>query len=352
MNFMKSHRRWNPLKEEWVLVSPLRCQRPWRGAVEKVFEEKLPQYDPECYLCPGNRRASDKVNPQYKDVYAFTNDFAALRPLESSQIESLKELAGIIHSKVEQGTCRVVCFSPKHDLTLPELDLSAVRHVVDLWVEEYENLGAKSYINHVLIFENKGLMMGCSNPHPHGQIWATESIPNIPAKSLVSQEAYFAKYKRKLLSDYLEWELKEGERIIAKNEHWVVLVPFWATWPFETMVLPRRLVGAITELTEEEKDAWAAILKNITTRYDNLFNTSFPYSMGIYQRPTDGGEWAGHHLHQIFLPPLLRSATVRKFMVGFELCAEPQRDITAERTAAQLRECSIKHYKSIPSESK
>lgn len=345
MNLMTSHRRWNPLQKEWVLVSSSRCKRPWNGATEKVAEEKRPEYDPECYLCPGNRRASGEVNPQYKDVYAFNNDFAALMPPESSQIESLKDISGIIRLKVERGICRVICFSPRHNLTLPELDLPALRRVVDLWVEEYQNLSAKLHINYVLIFENKGQMMGCSNPHPHGQIWATESIPNIPAKSLASQEAYFAKYGTKLLCDYLEWELKEGERIIVKNEDWVVLVPFWAVWPFETMILPRRPVDAITELTEDEKDAWAAILKNITTRYDNLFKTSFPYSMGIYQRPTDGGEWAGHHFHQIFLPPLLRSATVRKFMVGFELCAEPQRDITPEQAAARLRECSTKHYK-------
>ena len=345
MNLMTSHRRWNPLKEEWVLVSSLRCERPWRGAVEEVAEEKRPEYDPECYLCPGNKRGSGETNPHYKDVYAFNNDFSALTSPENTQIESLRDLGGIIRLRVERGICRVICFSPRHDLTLPEFDLPALRRVVDLWVEEYQNLSTKLYINHVLIFENKGRMMGCSNPHPHGQIWATESIPNIPAKSLASQESYFAKHGTKLLSDYLEWELKEGERIIAKNEHWVVLVPFWAVWPFETMVLPRRPVGAITQLTEDEKDAWAAILKNITTRYDNLFRTSFPYSMGIYQNPSDGQEWAGHHLHQIFLPPLLRSATVRKFMVGFELCAEPQRDITAEEAAARLQKCSTKHHK-------
>lgn len=350
MNLMTSYRRWNPLKEEWVLVSTLRLERPWRGAVEKVTKEKLPQYHPKCYLCPGNKRAGGQTNPQYKDVYAFNNDFPALMPPETPEIESLEALGGIIRLRGERGICRVTCFSPRHDLTLPELDLPALRRVVDLWLEEYQNLSAKSHINHVLIFENKGQMMGCSNPHPHGQIWATESIPNIPARSLSSQESYFAKHGSKLLSDYLEWELKEGERIITENEYWVVLVPFWAVWPFETMVIPRRPVGAITELTENEKDAWGAILKNITTRYDNLFKTSFPYSMGIYQRPTDSREWTGHHLHQIFLPPLLRSANVRKFMVGFELCAEPQRDITAEQTAARLRECSTKHYKLVGTE--
>ena len=345
MRLMTSHRRWNPLKQEWVLISPQRWKRPWSGAVEEVSHEKIPEYDPECYLCPGNRRASGETNPEYKDVYAFDNDFSALMAPREEDAESLEHLNGIIRSKGERGICRVICFSPRHNLTLPELDLLSLRRVVDLWVEEHENLSTEPYINHVLIFENKGEMMGCSNPHPHGQIWATESIPNIPAKSLASQESYFVSNGTKLLSDYLEWELREGERIVTRNEDWVVLVPFWAVWPFETMVLPRRSVGAVTELTDNEKDAWAAILKNIAIRYDNLFKTSFPYSMAIYQNPTDGKEWAGHHLHQIFLPPLLRSATVRKFMVGFELCAEPQRDITAEGAAARLRELSTKHYK-------
>lgn len=345
MSLMTSHRRWNPLKEEWVLVSPQRWKRPWSGAIEEVAREKLPEYDPECYLCPGNRRASGEINPEYKDVHAFNNDFSALMAPEQGDIQSLEDLNGVIRSKGERGICRVICFAPRHNLTLPELDLPSLRRVVDLWVEQHKNLSSKPYINHVLIFENKGEMMGCSNPHPHGQIWATESIPNIPAKSLASQESYFARYGTRLLSDYLERELRQEERIVAKNENWVVLVPFWAVWPFETILIPRRPVGAIGELTEDEKDAWAAILKNITARYDNLFKTSFPYSMAIYQNPTDGQEWAGHHLHQVFLPPLLRSATVRKFMVGFELCAEPQRDITAEEAAGRLRESPTKHYK-------
>jgi UDPglucose--hexose-1-phosphate uridylyltransferase len=343
MDIETSHRRWNPLKREWVLVSPHRTKRPWKGAVEKPSVEKRPEYDPTCYLCPGNTRANGEVNPHYPDVFAFTNDFAAVTPDASTG--SMDDQNGIILAKGERGTCRVICFSPRHDLTLPEMDVRAIRRVIDLWEEETRTLSQLDYVNHVMIFENKGAIMGCSNPHPHSQIWATESLPNIPASSLAAQEEYYAAHKKRLLEDYLDWELIQGTRIVAENNHWLVVVPFWACWPFETMALPKRHVREISELTDEEKNSWAAILKELTVRYDNLFTTSFPYSMGIYQRPTDGKEWNGHYLHQIFLPPLLRSASVKKFMVGFELCAEPQRDLTPEQAAERLRNCPTKHYK-------
>jgi len=346
INLSKSHRRWNPLLQEWVLVSPHRSQRPWDGAIEKVLEKELPEYDSKCYLCPGNLRANGEINSNYKSVFAFDNDFPALmQEITDAKIFPQEKLSEIIKRKQERGICRVICFSPKHNLTLPEMDVKAIRKVIDLWIEEFENLARKKFINYILIFENKGQIMGCSNPHPHGQIWATQSIPNIPTKSISSQESYFSKHKKKLLNDYLNWELKEKKRIISQNKDWVVLVPFWAIWPFETMVLPRRSIQSISELTEEEKNNWAKILKDITIRYDNLFRTSFPYSMGIYQKPTDDKEYKGFQLYQVFLPPLLRSATIKKFMVGYELCAEPQRDITPEQAAVMLRSCSTKHYR-------
>jgi len=347
ISLSKSHRRWNPLLQEWVLVSPHRFKRPWAGAVEKVEEKELPEYEPDCYLCPGNIRANGKSNPKYRDVFAFDNDFSALTNEKNNKKHFIKVLDSIIQVKTERGICRVICFSPKHNLTLPEMDAQAIRRVIDLWVDEYENLRKKFFINYALIFENKGQIMGCSNPHPHGQIWATESIPNIPAKLVSSQESYFKKQKSKLLIDYLNWEQKQKERIITQNEHWVVLVPFWAVWPFETMIVPKRSVQDILKLKEEERNSWVEILKDITTRYDNLFKISFPYSMGIYQRPTDGNEYKGFQLHQVFLPPLLRSATIKKFMVGYELCAEPQRDTTPEQSAEMLRKCSTVHYKKI-----
>jgi len=346
INLSRPHRRWNPLLQEWVLVSPHRSQRPWNGAIEKVLEKELPEYDSKCYLCPGNLRANGETNPKYKNVFAFDNDFPALMQEKTDAKNFPQEkLNEIIKTKQEQGICRVICFSPKHNLTIPEMDVKAIRKVIDLWVEEFENLASKKFIHYIQIFENKGQIMGCSNPHPHGQIWATESIPNIPAKSISSQESYFSKHKRKLLINYLNWELKEKERIISQNKDWVVLVPFWAIWPFETMVLPRRSIPTISELTEEEKSNWAKILKDITIRSDNLFRTFFPYSMGIYQKPTDGNKYKGFQLYQVFLPPLLRSATIKKFMVGYELCAEPQRDITPEQAADMLRSCSAKHYR-------
>jgi len=337
-----SHRRYNPLTDEWVLVSPQRTKRPWQGQVEKPTLEERPQHDPECYLCPGNARASGVSNPDYTDTFVFRNDFSALLPDVPAAEASDHEL---LRSVSESGLCRVICFSPRHDLTLAEMEAGGIRKVVDLWTEQYEELGAMDAINHVQIFENKGAVMGCSNPHPHGQIWAQRSIPGEPAKELANMRSYLDERGTTLLGDYLEVELDRKERIVCDNEHFVALVPFWAVWPFEVMVLCRRTVASLSELSDAEKDSLSVILKHVTARYDNLFQCSFPYSAGLHQAPTDGEAHPECDLHMHFYPPLLRSATVRKFMVGYEMLADPQRDITPESSAAQLRELSEIRFK-------
>jgi UDPglucose--hexose-1-phosphate uridylyltransferase len=341
------HRRYNPLTDAWVLVSPHRNKRPWQGQVEKNASDERPAYDPTCYLCPTNKRVSGDVNSGYPDVYAFDNDFAALLTDEVAQkAESASSFNGLFQVKHERGLSRVICFSPRHDLTIPEMTTAQIRKVVDLWCEEYTTLGAMDFINYVQIFENKGSIMGCSNPHPHGQIWAQESIPDEPFKKQKAQLRYFEQHSRTLLSDYLTEELRRGERIVCENAHFVVLVPFWAVWPFEAMIVPRRSMANITDMNEAEKTAYADALRQLTIRYDNLFETSFPYSAGIHQAPTDGEAHPAWHWHHTFYPPLLRSATVKKFMVGYEMLANPQRDITPEQAAKRLREVSEVHYKS------
>ncbi len=337
------HRRYNPLSGEWVLVSPHRTQRPWQGQVERSAPEQRPAYDPQCYLCPGNARAGGAVNPSYEQTFVFTNDYAALLP---DTPDGTFDRDGLLHAELACGTCRVVCFSPRHDLTIAEMDASALRLVVDTWVAQYEELGAQSWVNHVQVFENRGAMMGASNPHPHGQIWATSYLPQHVAREQNTQRDYYAANGRTLLSDYLALELAEGARIVCDNEHFVALVPFWAVWPFETLLISRRPIGALPDLLADERAGLAGILKRLTTRYDNLFEVSFPYSMGFHQRPTDGEAHPEWHLHAHFYPPLLRSATVRKFMVGFEMLGEAQRDITAEQAAERLRAQSERHYRS------
>ncbi|MCD6290742.1 MAG: UDP-glucose--hexose-1-phosphate uridylyltransferase [Anaerolineae bacterium] len=336
------HRRFNPLTREWILVSPHRTKRPWQGQVEKPPQEERPAYDPNCYLCPGNTRAGGVRNPEYTSTFVFTNDFAALLP--ETPPGEVNE-SNLLVARSERGTCRVICFSPRHDLTLPEMEETDIRRVVDVWADEYLDLGAKPWINYVQIFENKGAMMGCSNPHPHGQIWANETMPVEPSKEQASLEAYRAEHGRCLLCDYVALEERLGERIVCANEHFVALVPFWANWPFETMVISRRHVASLAELTDAERDGLANIIRRLTTRYDNLFETSFPYSMGFHQQPTDGQEHPEWHLHAHYYPPLLRSATVRKFMVGYEMLANPQRDLTPEAAADRLRGLSEIHYK-------
>ncbi len=339
------HRRRNPLTGEWVLVSPHRMQRPWQGQVEARPSESRPAYDPRCYLCPGNERAGGEHNPAYSGVYAFENDFAALEPAASPNA-GLSRDDELLAAESESGSCRVVCFSPRHDLSLPDLAASAIREVVDLWAAEYERLGARDDVGHVQIFENKGQVMGCSNPHPHGQIWAQRTVPREPAREAVHLAEHRARHGRTLLEDYLALELRRDERVVCANDAFVALVPFWAVWPFETLVVSRRPVAHISMLDGEERTALADIVKRLTTRYDNLFEISFPYSAGIHQAPTDGRPHPEWHLHLHFYPPLLRSATVRKFLVGYEMLAEPQRDLTAESAAERLRGVSERLYRS------
>ena len=336
------HRRYNPLLDEWVLCSPHRLQRPWQGQVEDEAPENRPGYDPSCYLCPGNLRANGERNPAYTATFAFDNDFAALLP--ESAIAPVDE-DGLLVAEPATGRCRVLCFSPRHDLTLAEMDVEAIRPVVDTWAREVKTIGAEPAVRYVQVFENKGAMMGCSNPHPHGQVWATSYVPVGPARKLETQRAYFERHGRDLLGDYLRKELAAGERIVCRNDHWVALVPFWAVWPFEIMLVPVRRVPDLPSLRDAEREALADILRRVSVRYDNLFRTSFPYSMGFHGRPTDGEEHPWWRLHAVYFPPLLRSATVRKFLVGFELTAEPQRDLTAEDAASRLRAQAETHYR-------
>lgn len=329
------HRRLNLLTGEWVLVSPHRTKRPWQGRVERLPDERRPAHDPSCYLCAGNVRANGERNPAYTGTFVFDNDFAALVPLEGEP--QAVDVGGLLRAYPESGRCRVVCFSPRHDLTLPDLDLPALRGVVDTWAEETARLGAREDVGHVQLFENKGEIMGCSNPHPHGQVWAQRDLPMHAAREAERQRAHWERQGRTLLGDYLALEEREGERIVCANDAWVALVPWWAVWPFELLVVPRRQVPFVASLDDRERDLLADIVKRVTTRYDNLFETSFPYSAGFHQAPTDGGAHPHHHLHLHFYPPLLRSATVRKFLVGYEMLGEPQRDITAESAAERLR---------------
>ncbi len=335
LNFSEDpHRRYNILTGEWILVSPHRTKRPWQGKTEQAPTDERPSYDPGCYLCPDNTRAGGKKNPKYADTFSFTNDFGAL--LENSSDGKYQN--GLLKAIGEQGIGRVLCFSPDHSLTIPDMEVDAIKKVVDLWQKEYKELGGKDFINHVQVFENKGAIMGCSNPHPHGQIWAQSSIPQEAAKKSYQQKKYWETNKRSLVGDYLEQELIEKERLVCENEDFVALVPFWAVWPYEAMIIPRKHFQHIGQLDEEKKFSYASILKDLTQRFDRIFNVSFPYSAGIHQSPTDGKPHPEWHFHMSFYPPLLRSATVKKFMVGYEMFANPQRDITAEMAATKLRE--------------
>jgi UDPglucose--hexose-1-phosphate uridylyltransferase len=336
----QAHRRFNPLTREWVLVSPHRAQRPWQGQVEGVSQEAAPTYDPSCYLCPGNARAAGAKNPDYTGTFVFDNDFAALKPDTPSGDFDEK---GLLVAHSEAGHCRVVCFSPRHDLTMARMSVPELRLVVDAWVQEFSALASNPHIHYVQIFENRGAMMGCSNPHPHGQIWASETVPNELAKEISAFRDYRKARGATLLGDYLELELEKQGRLVCANDHFVLLVPFWAIWPFETLLISRRSVAALDELHDAERTALAEILRQAGIRYDNLFRTSFPYTMGFHQRPTDGAEHPEFHLHAHFYPPLLRSATVKKFMVGYEMLAMPQRDITAETAARMLRDVPAQH---------
>ncbi|THB66453.1 MAG: UDP-glucose--hexose-1-phosphate uridylyltransferase [Desulfovibrio sp.] len=336
------HRRKNLLTNEWMLVSPHRTKRPWQGKQEKTSLETRPAYDPGCYLCPGNERAGGAHNPEYEGTFVFTNDFAALLP--ESGPEYVTDQPELFQAEPEAGICRVICFSPRHNLSIPRMSKGRVADVVLTWQEEYAELGGSEGINHVQIFENRGEIMGCSNPHPHGQIWANSTVPDIPAKEDSSQARYLATKGRCLLCDYLEAEIAGGERILFMNDSFVVLVPFWAMWPFETMILPREHAGSVLDLNAKARLDLADAMIRLGVRYDNLFSTSFPYSMGLHQMPTTGLDQEHWHWHMHYYPPLLRSATVRKFMVGYEMLATPQRDITPEQAATQLRDQSEVHY--------
>ncbi|MBK8029022.1 MAG: UDP-glucose--hexose-1-phosphate uridylyltransferase [Chloroflexi bacterium] len=334
------HRRLNPLTGEWVLVSPHRTKRPWQGQVERLPDDNRPAYDPKCYLCPGNERANGEHNPPYETTFVFTNDFAAL--LENTPEADSEH--PLLKASGASGTSRVICFSPRHDLTLAQMDRPAIRRVVDMWGEQITDLG-RTY-PWVQIFENKGAAMGASNPHPHGQVWACSFLPNEPAAEDRSQRAYTEQNGSVLLVDYVKLESERGTRVVVENDEWVALVPYWAIWPFETILIPRQHVLRLPDLTDGQRDGLADALKRLLTRYDNLFETPFPYSMGWHGAPTTAGNFDYWQLHAHFYPPLLRSATVRKFMVGFELLAESQRDLTPEQAADRLRALSEVHYKS------
>ena len=332
------HRRFNPLINEWVLVSPQRSNRPWQGQFEPQGDPQSCSYDKDCYLCPGNKRINGQVNANYTGTYVFDNDFAALN-------SDTPEVTGddpLFRMATEQGKSRVICYSPDHSKTLPRLSQDQIRQVIDTWQQQSLELG-RTY-RWIQIFENKGAVMGCSNPHPHGQIWAQQQLPTLVEKKHRALSDYHKNFGSNLLLDYASREIEKQQRVVLENKHWLVVVPYWAAWPFETLLIPKFPVQRITDLAPQQKGTLAEILKRLTIRYDNLFCCSFPYSMGWHGAPYDGREHPQWTLHASFLPPLLRSASVRKFMVGYEMMAEPQRDITPEQAAERLTQLSAVHY--------
>ncbi len=336
-----THRRKNPLTGDWVLVSPHRNNRPWSGATEARNDVELPSYEEKCPLCPGNERANDTANPNYQDTFVFVNDFGALVSKQDKQIE--QDNNPLFQAEVANGECRVICFSPDHSKTLPELSQQEIVNVINTWQENYVDL-AKQY-ECVHVFENKGAVMGCSQPHPHGQIWAHNHLSTEVAKENVQQKSYQQQQGSSLLQDYAQHESEAQERVVVENEHWLVVVPFWAAWPFETLLLPKGDLQSFSQLDAVQKESLAEILQLITIKYDNVFNCSFPYSMGWHSSPENGEDNSHWQLHAHFYPPLLRSASVKKHMVGYEMLAESQRDLTAETAANILKDASSTHYK-------
>jgi UDPglucose--hexose-1-phosphate uridylyltransferase len=334
-----SHRRRNPLTGDWVLVSPHRAKRPWQGQVEQPHIADTAPHDPQCYLCSGNTRINGQVNPEYTGTFVFTNDFAALMQDTPAAQQSNDDLFTL---QAARGTSRVICFSPEHNKTLPELSLPALTGVIDTWQEQVADL-SKDYV-WVQVFENKGAAMGCSNPHPHGQVWANDFIPNEVAKADVSQKAYFEKHVSSLLLDYAQRESVDGSRTVVQTAHWIAVVPYWAAWPFETLLMPKFACARLTGINTAQKADLAIAIKKLTSRYDNLFQCSFPYSMGWHGAPNNLESTEHWQVHAHFYPPLLRSATVRKFMVGYEMMAEPQRDLTPEQAAQRLQALSDVHF--------
>ena len=332
------HRRFNPLTGSWVLVSPHRAKRPWQGQVEKTAPDNRPVHDPNCFLCPGNERITGDSNPRYTKPFVFQNDFPALL----TDTPDAASESDLFQSSGARGEARVICFSPDHSKTLPQLSVQEITDVIDVWAEQTVELGEK--YPWVQLFENKGAVMGCSNPHPHGQIWASSFLPNEAQSEEDRQRQWLADKGVNMLVEYALKEAESGERTVVENDHWIAVVPYWAAWPFETMLLPKRHVLRITDLNDKERTALADVMKRLTTKYDNLFETSFPYSMGWHGAPLMEGDFSHWQLHAHFYPPLLRSATVRKFMVGFEMLAETQRDLTAEQAAERLRNLPEQHY--------
>jgi UDPglucose--hexose-1-phosphate uridylyltransferase len=334
-----SHRRRNALTGDWVLVSPHRAKRPWQGQQEPAADAPRPAHDAACYLCAGNLRVTGERNPEYTGAHVFGNDFPALMQDVPPVLASSDPLFELMSAR---GACRVVCYSPDHSKTLPELPLHTVREIVDMWCAQTEELGAGH--RWVQVFENKGAMMGCSNPHPHGQVWASDFVPNEAAVEDAHQRRYAELHGRALLADCAQHEAACGARTVVQTGHWIAVVPYWATWPFETLLLPRFDVQRLPQLQRSQREDLALAIKKLTSRYDNLFRCSFPYSMGWHGAPFDERDPRAWQLHAHFYPPLLRSAGVRKFMVGFEMLAEAQRDLTPEQAAARLRAVSDVHY--------
>ena len=334
------HRRYNSLLDEWILVSPHRSRRPWQGGREQVAADLRPRYDPDCYLCPGNIRANGERNPDYDSTFVFINDFAALLP---DVPPANSDDSPLFKVKSVRGEARVICFSPRHDLTLAEMSPDEIRIVVDLWAAQTAELGER--FRWVQVFENRGEMMGASNPHPHGQIWSTDSLGTVATREDQQQRAYHNRYGNSLLQDYSQQEAHIGERCVLENENWLVVVPYWAVWPFETLLLPKSPERRLPDLDDGQRTRLADIMKKLLVKYDNLFEVSFPYSMGWHGAPYDAEDDAHWQLHAHFFPPLLRSATVKKFMVGYEMLAEAQRDITPEAAAQRLRDLPERHFK-------